>query len=887
MKKRLMAILLILTLTGSCLAITNLKKIQAAEKIEVFVALDGRADAEGSMEDPFATITQARDYLRTCGISEEKKATVYIREGIYNISAEEPTIELGAEDSYVTYSAYQDEIVRITGTVTLENENFKKLNEVSGDIYSSSARLPESVRDKVYVYDLGAENIAVGTINKNGFNWPKQPFTPELIVDGQIQTLAQYPNSGVLKMDRILCGKTKDGKNEDQTAKAAGANEGERPRNYIFDKTDNPKTYEEMLVMNGPVFYCRAGLEQRIGKWAPPTQDGEPQGGQALPNAFSDNTLYETDGWLSGYFENNYANDMAIIYSVNTEKQTINCKYPSLQGVQDKRIELTAINLLCELDMAGEYYVDRYDNNNVLYYYPKNHAIENGDITFTASTEPFFALQGASDIMIKNIVMDGSTGYGITMYDCEGCTVEGCELYNISLDAVRIGINNNKMTTDPQYAFEGGGHNNTVRNCIIHDMGCGGVYLSGGDEKTLARADNLVENCEFYQLSRLQTYTPAVYMEGVGSTARYNDIHDCPHMVIQIMGNDMQITGNIIDNVVTNTSDQAAIYSGRNFTWLGNEISYNIFRNLGSGVYAVYMDDGMSGMIIHHNVFYNMNGSAIFSNSGFGHQIYDNVFANVNSAAYYKRFSGSRPVANEKIHQYRYYRIFRESEEIEAFTNTAENILSIYEHYKDLYPYLADRYFPEITDTAWATNENSLFVPNHQILTRSIFINAGNKNITNDVKAVQDAAFDTENLNFASVSELKLDLNTARIDETSPASEEASYGSEWIENWNQGFDTERVGASITEYAKHPLGKPEKTPSPSTPSPTGNSAEKGDVNADGIIDASDALEVLKHAADLNPLEEAAQLKADVNNDNIIDAEDALVILKYAARLIDEI
>lgn len=60
---------------------------------------------------------------------------------------------------------------------------------------------------------------------------------------------------------------------------------------------------------------------------------------------------------------------------------------------------------------------------------------------------------------------------------------------------------------------------------------------------------------------------------------------------------------------------------------------------------------------------------------------------------------------------------------------------------------------------------------------------------------------------------------------------------------------------------------------------------GDVNADKIVDASDALMVLKHAAKLEVITETKAVKAaDLNADEIIDAADALTILKIAAKII---
>lgn len=63
---------------------------------------------------------------------------------------------------------------------------------------------------------------------------------------------------------------------------------------------------------------------------------------------------------------------------------------------------------------------------------------------------------------------------------------------------------------------------------------------------------------------------------------------------------------------------------------------------------------------------------------------------------------------------------------------------------------------------------------------------------------------------------------------------------------------------------------------------------GDINGDGNIDASDALEILKYATRLVKLED--QLLAtlgDINGDGNMDASDALVIIKYAAKIIDSI
>ena len=68
----------------------------------------------------------------------------------------------------------------------------------------------------------------------------------------------------------------------------------------------------------------------------------------------------------------------------------------------------------------------------------------------------------------------------------------------------------------------------------------------------------------------------------------------------------------------------------------------------------------------------------------------------------------------------------------------------------------------------------------------------------------------------------------------------------------------------------------------------NAADKkqlvGDLDGNGVIDAADALEILRLAAQID-LEEQDMEIADFNHDGNVDAEDALAVLKYGADLTD--
>ncbi len=61
---------------------------------------------------------------------------------------------------------------------------------------------------------------------------------------------------------------------------------------------------------------------------------------------------------------------------------------------------------------------------------------------------------------------------------------------------------------------------------------------------------------------------------------------------------------------------------------------------------------------------------------------------------------------------------------------------------------------------------------------------------------------------------------------------------------------------------------------------------GDVNNDGNINASDALQALQHSVELITLEGDPFTAADVNRNSVVDAADALLILQYSVELITE-
>ncbi|MFF1847038.1 Ig-like domain-containing protein [Streptomyces sp. NPDC058217] len=846
----------------------------SSEDLTVYVsATDGDDDNSGSRSAPLKTIAAARDALagRT---SAEARGTVYIRGGTYVL---DDTIRLkGVANSWVTYAAYRNEKVTLTGSHELPADGWKKLTDLSDDTlaepqYSSNTRLntPE-LRDGVWVYDLGAHGIDPGTLYKNGFNWVQQPFAPELVVDGGTQTLAEYPNGNTCSTTETGChlwgtgAKWKadgpqDLMNVDLDARfgpeSAWNNSGTTPRAQFEDKKQlvpdpaqrSTWTPEEMRRMTPSIFAVggRAATDGRYQRWAPeavPTVDDPGTRGfgeyrdvpvQLDPRWIEniDNTKSETEGWLSGYLGNNYANDMLRILSWSGDK--LYTKYPSMYIPQDSWTKVKVLNVLSEMDTAGEYYIDRYSDNDVLYYRPQGGTIEGKNTTLQTFDKNFMLLEDTRGVTVRGLAMTGSLISGVQLLDAVGTLIDGVDISNVSMDAIRIGRTTDTITSMPDYETVQGGHGNVVQNSYLHDLGGGGVLLGGGDRTTLERGDNVARHNEMTRFSRLATYTPAGYMYGVGNTFEYNYVHDAPHMAVQIMGNDMRVNHNHFYDVVKNAGDMGVIYAGRDFTYLGNEIAYNHFEKIGGSNDALYMDDGATGVRFHHNVV-NDSKSGVNFNSGHSNTANDNVFIGVDHSGhggiYHKNGETRLPLANSWVLESR-YNAFLDVREGEKYSATPQTVAAWHEHYTNgkhkysdgtpiSYPEITEWYVPRVTETGeectaavyttsgtngcsretvWE-DPDSVWVPSRLEIDHAVIVGCCGFVETNATFGEPTSVYNlsrwsdrinTNSVLATSVADTGLDLATLKFSNSGSVAQ--SYGTSWVAEWNRGVTADGIG----------------------------------------------------------------------------------------------
>ncbi|MBE7043615.1 MAG: hypothetical protein E7399_09055 [Ruminococcaceae bacterium] len=319
--------------------------------------------------------------------------------------------------------------------------------------------------------------------------------------------------------------------------------------------------------------------------------------------------------YLEGYWGVLWSTDILQIAERDINKKTITFDRATTYSVVHNIARFYAYNVFEEIDAPGEYYID--EETLTMYLYPLED-IKTAKVELTQSEHEFFNMTDVSYVAFSGINFETNAKSAILMKGGSDITIQDCnfsKIQNACIDAdetIRLG----------------------VASCNFKNIGGIGVSIESGDRQTLTSSECYVENCHFETFSQiLRTYNPAIQPYGVGIRMSNNVFHDAPHTAILFNGNDMLIEYNEIYDVLKETDDAGAIYSGRDMTWRGNMIQYNYIHDMdnGQGAHgraAIYMDDAMSSMTAHGNIFANLQ-KGFFMGGGREHTIANNIFLKV------------------------------------------------------------------------------------------------------------------------------------------------------------------------------------------------------------------------------------------------------------------
>ncbi|WP_051254373.1 right-handed parallel beta-helix repeat-containing protein [Arenibacter latericius] len=547
---------------------------------EIYVSPTGRDTGKGTFKSPYKSLEKALlKAVEVKGGDPNKKVDIRLREGVYHV---QNTMQLKEHHSHITIKAYQDEEVVLSGGISIPIRHLSVSDNVSN---------PKNRSLSVYEINLRALGVRnYGKLRNVGFSRPYGPAWGELFINKKAMHLARWPNTGMVPMGKVL-------------------EKGAVPREDDFSDRGGVIKYDSL----------------RISNWAK-----------------------EKNAWMSGYFMHGYADDMVRISSIDTLEKTISTASATLYGYGNGKPwqKWYGVNILTELDAPGEYYID--EEEGILYFISDVDKISS--VEFSILEDPFFQIEGAENITIKGISFQNSRGMGIAMANTHGVTIDACSFKNLGSLGIAVGKGIEAFT---EYRHEGtgraktgvvgsllqhlysnttfnreGGSNNRIINSTFSQLGAGGVSLGGGNRITLEEGNNIVENCLFYDINRVEkSYRPAVHLTGVGNKVIHSEMYDLPSVAILMHGNNHTIEYNYIHEVCLEVEDMGAIYYGRDPSERGTVVRYNYIANI-PDVYntsAVYHDDAACGLIVTDNVFYKAGKLNVLIGGG-SDNIYKNNF---------------------------------------------------------------------------------------------------------------------------------------------------------------------------------------------------------------------------------------------------------------------
>ena len=558
---------------------------------------NGATGGDGSINNPFGSIEEARDKIRE--IKNEGKypadgITVYLREGDYMLtkSIEFTEEDSGTETAPVTYRAFGEEQVSIIGGW---KANLSEAEVVTDDAVLS--RLPDTAKNKVVQFNLKkygfTEFKSLGLVSEYLWRCYRTPQNPQgkqyfyideateykLQFNDEFMTLARYPNE-----------------DEEYLKLASIIREGDYLHTYRNDQKDGlgekwtpeeERKYGDDLIR--PIFGLSEADTKRILSWG---ENPEIKMWSALSNDWSDEKVA-----------------VKITKDGGIESQVPWFYIPRLER------GLYLYNVLDELDMPGEFYLDR--ETGMLYFYPPN---TSGNVEMSFLEGPLVNFNKAENVKLSGVKLQTGSGDGIMLDNAKNIVIELCEITKMN----KYGVNSNNAS------------NCRVQSCHIHNVGSYGVLMHGGSYDDLTPGNNIVENCEIHNFGVLEkTYAPGIALQVVGNKALYNEVYDCPHVALNFNGNDHLFEYNNVYDAVKESDDMAACYAYLTKSTRGTAFRHNYIHDL-TPIHedpychaAFYMDGRRDGTEISSNIIENCGDRGIMINCGRDNIVTDNIIINV------------------------------------------------------------------------------------------------------------------------------------------------------------------------------------------------------------------------------------------------------------------
>jgi parallel beta-helix repeat protein len=271
-----------------------------------------------------------------------------------------------------------------------------------------------------------------------------------------------------------------------------------------------------------------------------------------------------------------------------------------------------ALHVFEELDQAGEYYLDR--RAEKLYFWPPGD-VKQTPVLVSLCRNPLLKAEGVSNLILQDLVFENGCGSAVEITGCTNARMENCIVRNMGLGGINCS----------------GGSNNHVVRCEVTRTGSRAVSMTAGDRKSLTAGNCSVVGNHLHHLGRHDWGGGrGVVLGGCGNRVANNLIHHCPTGGVAYGGNEQILELNEIHDVCTLYGDVGVFYTGRDWSSRGNVVRWNyiyhVTNNSGHGSQAIYLDDCDSGDRVVGNIVFGGVGRGVLLGGGRDNTIQGNLF---------------------------------------------------------------------------------------------------------------------------------------------------------------------------------------------------------------------------------------------------------------------
>ena len=539
--------------------------------LTVYVAVNGKKDADGTKKNP-TTLESARDAIREIDKTNLRGVDVVLTAGEYVLTE---TFSLTAEDSGTKDCPIRyigEDGTKIIGGQAIKASDF---TPATG---SAVQYIPEEVRAAVVQLDLKKygytpEDVAK-TLNTDAYT--KKAI--RLFSNGEMQTIARYPNIGeeitIIDGDML----DKDGN--------------------VTDNDGNQRPNDPDLAVTYVIYMDKEHIDRALTWHAP---------GKVF---------------LNGYVDLLWRVDHTYILEIAAEDNMIEFNYPGTSAPAPGRT-FYLYNIPEELDTPGEYYID---NDAILYYYPT----EDFDSATLSVPVVDKIINIKSDYTtLENLTFETSGEDGIVI-DADNVTVYSCTIRGIINNGIVSNGYNNVISTCHIHNIgakgadiDGGDEatlthgNNLFTNNYVHDFGILARGYNGA--LSLGGCGNTASHNEMFGSEHM-----AIHWSGTRNVIEYNYIHDvCLRAddMGAIYGGgigmiDCTVRYNYIQNVGIPLDDPLGEIEGYNYC----------------GAHAVYWDMYNGHNNTYGNIIENVRGCGIAMGNGKNCYVANNLFISCHHA---------------------------------------------------------------------------------------------------------------------------------------------------------------------------------------------------------------------------------------------------------------